>query len=415
MKKIPELLSPAGNLEKLETAIEFGADAVYFGLPDFSLRARINQFQKEEIKKGAKICRKKGKKFYVTLNIYAHNYHFKKLPEHLEFLKEIQPDGLILSDPGILRRVKEELPEISIHLSTQANATNAEAVKFWKNQGVERTILARELSLNEIAEIKKEVPGMELECFIHGAMCMAYSGRCILSKWMTGRSANLGDCSQPCRWKYSPLREKTQYFTDDKKRFEMKVEEDDSGTYIFNSYDINLIEYLPEIAKAGVDSLKIEGRGKSSYYVGCVTRSYRRVLDALKSGDEKEIKKTIQEEKAELEKLSHRGYWTGFLLGDKPPHLENKASNEAGFLYAGISLRDENSSSRDVFAHNFLKQDDDVEIVTPDKIIQRKVVEIKDENGEKIKSAHGGAGKIFKIKFSGKVDGPMLVRKRVKL
>jgi putative protease len=207
--KSPELLAPAGSLEKLKIDLIYGADAVYFALPGFSLRARASQFKKSEIKEGVEFCRKMNKKFYVALNIYAHNIHIDNLEKQLDFIGEIKPDGVILSDPGILRRVKKKLPEIDIHLSTQANATNKEAVKFWQEQGVKRIILAREVSLKEAKEIKKAVPEMELEYFVHGAMCMAYSGRCILSKWMLGRSANLGDCAQPCRWGWNSAFDKS--------------------------------------------------------------------------------------------------------------------------------------------------------------------------------------------------------------
>ncbi|MDZ7612168.1 MAG: U32 family peptidase C-terminal domain-containing protein [Candidatus Moranbacteria bacterium] len=411
MKKAPELLAPAGNLEKLKVALEFGADAVYFGLPDFSLRARINQFGKDEIREGARICREKGKKFYVTINIYAHNSHLKELPGHLRFLKEIKPDGVILSDPGVLKMVKKELPEVSLHLSTQANAANSEAVKFWQEQGIERTILARELSLPEISAIKKEVPAMELECFVHGAMCMAYSGRCVLSKWMTGRSANLGDCAQPCRWKYKSSEWRNKNFIDDKDRFELDVEEDKQGTYIFNSYDINLIKYLPELAGAGVDSFKVEGRGKSSYYVGCVVRSYRKVLDALAEKGKETAKEEAGKEYKELEKLSSRGYWTGFITGEEPPHLQEKASLEAPFMYAGLSMERKTSLVREVFVHNFLKKGEKVEVVTPREVFISSVEKIEDEEGNELESAHGGADKYFQVEFSRQIKGVFLLRK----
>jgi putative protease len=407
MKKIPEILAPAGDVEKLKTALEFGADAVYFGLPDFSLRARINKFDKEQIRQGKQICRRKNKKFYVTLNIYAHNKHIEELPRHLDFLKEINPDGVILSDPGILVLVRKYLPKTDIHISTQANVTNKEAAKFWRDQGVKRIILARELTLSEIAEIKKAVPEVELEIFVHGAMCMAYSGRCVLSKWMTGRSANLGDCAQPCRWKYHPLKET---FIDDKNRFELKTEQDSSGTFIFNSYDINLIRHLNEISEAGVDSLKIEGRGKSSYYVGCVVRAYRKALNAVLEKKPEKAKKVVAQQDRELKKISHRGYWTGFLLGEEPPHLINQASQDSYFLYVGISLGEKNSSVRDVFVHNCIKTNNKVEIITPNEVFVGKPLEIRDEKKEIVNSAHGGAGKIFEIKFDQKIKGPFLLR-----
>ena len=259
--KTPELLAPAGSLETMKIAFEFGADAVYFGLPDFSLRVRINQFDEKTVRKAAKLCKKLGRKFYVTLNIYAHNRHLEQLPKHLKLIKKIKPDGVIISDPGILSILKKELPEQEIHLSTQANATNSEAIRFWHEQGISRVILAREVTLDEIKEIKKSVPQMELEYFVHGAMCMSYSGRCILSKWMTNRSANLGDCAQPCRWRYRQVqsaKRKVQSdeeekkgmkmkVVDDQERFNVDLEEDQHGTYFFNSHDMNLIEHVEKL------------------------------------------------------------------------------------------------------------------------------------------------------------------------
>ncbi len=459
-KNKPELLAPAGSLEKMKIALEFSADAVYFGLPDFSLRARINKFGKREIKKGAELCHKLGKKFYVTINIYAHNEHIKKLPEHLKFINEIKPDAVILSDPGVLHIIKKECPKIPIHLSTQANATNIEAVKFWQEQGVERIILARELSVEEIKEIKKAVPEMEMEVFVHGAMCMAYSGRCILSKWMThapsgagqahagrspkpyglGRSANLGDCAQPCRWGYKKIQnpkfeirnkfkiEKNKFKTentglnnhsktsiiDDKSRFMMDLEEDQHGTYFFNSYDICLIEYLNKLIEAGIDSFKIEGRGKSVYYVAVVTRAYRKAIDSLSCSECRSAFTTVaKEQKKELEKLSHRGYWTGFVLGDEPPHLTEEAYKKTDWEFVGISHDNKKTDERSVFIHNQISAGDNVEIITPNKNVKTKVEKITNEKDEVVKSAHGGQGKIFKIKFSKPMESVCLLRKKM--
>jgi putative protease len=489
-----ELLAPAGSLEKLKIALIYGADAVYFGLPGFSLRAKASQFTKSEIREGVKFCREMGRKFFVALNIYAHNIHIDNLDKQLDFIKEIQPDGIILSDPGILRKVKEKLPKIDIHLSTQANATNKEAVRFWQEQGVKRVILAREVSLSEVEEIKKAVPEMELEYFVHGAMCMAYSGRCILSKWMLNRSANLGDCAQPCRWKYhgdynfgkfrcqnlreslhlqdkvnsvlcsifprnllkiiiskvktgnknnkvnsarcpslprtllkreifndyeEPLSLKTR-IVDDKERFEMEVEEDQTGTYLFNSNDICLIEYLKELQEAGIDSIKIEGRNKSVYYVATVVRAYRKVLDVLKkensSVSREGIDKEIQKQKKELEKLSNRGYWTGFALENEPPHLFDRASIDAREEFVGISLFEEQDlelSERKVFVHNRLDEGEKVEIVGPKRKTKAQIISIKNEKGEALQSAHGGQNLVFQIKFDRKIKGIFVMRKKI--
>jgi len=408
----PELLAPAGDLEKMEIALRFGADAVYFGIPDFSLRSRINKFDKNTIRKGAKMCKRMNKKFYVTINIYAHNHHIKKLPKHLTFVKEINPDAIILSDPGILRIIRKKLPKIPIHISTQANVTNIEAVKFWQEQGVKRIILARELSIKEIAEIHKAVPKMELECFVHGAMCMAYSGRCMISKWMTDRSANLGNCAQPCRWKYKKSKIKDMRMIDDQERFEMDLEESENGTHFFNSNDICLVEYLDKLTKAGVISFKIEGRSKSVYYSAISTKAYRRAIDNLFEKHPK--RKLIKEERQELQRLSHRGLWTGFAFGDEPPHLYDQAYEKSDLIFIGISKEKEKSKTRKVFVHNKLTKNDKVEIITPDGVLKNKVINIKNPKGEDIEIARGGQGLFFEIDFSKKIDRIFLMRKKLK-
>lgn len=409
--KKPEILAPAGSLEKMKTAFTFGADAVYFGIPNFSLRVRINQFDEEAIVQAAEFCRKEGKRFYVTLNIYAHNRHLKQLPGHLEFVRKIAPDAIIISDPGILRVVKKELPNIPIHISTQANVTNIEAVKFWQEQGVERIILAREVTLDEIREIKKAVPEMELECFVHGAMCMSYSGRCILSKWMTNRSANLGDCSQPCRWQYKNTSKELEV-TDDKGRFEVRLEEDQHGTYFFNSYDMCLIEHIAELIEAGIDSLKIEGRAKSVFYVGVVSRAYRNVVDAYYK-NKKEYQESVDFEKEELLKLANRGYGKGFILGKDPEHLFDKAAIPATWEFTGNCDDLEEGRVRKVFVHNRLGLGDKVEVVTPSEIISVDILKIENEKNEKIDSAHGGQGEFFNVQFSEELKGPFLLRTKI--
>jgi len=414
----PELLAPAGDLGKMKVAFEFGADAVYFGLPDFSLRARINKFDKKTIEEAAKYCREKNKKFYMTFNIYAHNVHLEKLPEQLKFIKEIKPDALIISDPGIFNIVKKEIPEMEIHLSTQANVTNYESARFWFEQGVKRIILAREVGLDEIKEIKEKIPELELEYFVHGAMCMSYSGRCILSKWMTNRSANLGDCAQPCRWKYHTKNKddiKTISVIDDQDRFEMDIEEDQNGTHFFNSYDLNLIEYLEDLVKVGVSSFKIEGRAKSVYYVAIVSRAYRKVLDAIIGVENKtEIIKIIKSQKKELDKLSNRGYWTGFLLNDEPPHLFDKAAIIASDLFIGISFEDKFSKQRKVFVHNHFNLGDKIDVIISEGNLSTKILKIVLPNEGEKKSAHGGLGRIYEIDFDLKIKGVFLMRKVVK-
>ncbi len=270
---MPELLAPAGNFEKLVTAIHYGADAVYLGGKEFSLRAKAGNFSHQVMVEAVQYAHAHGVKIYVTVNILAHNVDFAGLDNYLLQLQEAEVDGLIISDPGILMRARKCVPDIPIHLSTQANVTNAQAAAFWFEQGAGRLNLARELSLSEIKEIRGEVSG-ELEVFVHGALCISYSGRCMLSNYMTGRDANQGSCAHPCRYSYSLIEEKRpgEFFP---------VEEDERGTYIFNSKDLCLLERLPELVACGVNSLKIEGRMKSIFYVGGVTRIYRAALDYL--------------------------------------------------------------------------------------------------------------------------------------
>lgn len=416
MKKI-ELLAPAGSLEKIKYAFRYGADAVYCGVPDFSLRVRINKFSENDIKKAVEYAHKLNKKIYVTLNIYAHNRHLTRVEKHLKFLRKINIAGVIVSDPGIINLVKKHLPKVDIHLSTQANATNWQAVRFWKNLGVKRIILAREVTLEEIKEIRKNVPDIELEYFVHGAMCMSYSGRCILSKWMTGRSANLGDCSQPCRWLYKVKikkeKEKNKEIVvcDDKSRYEMNVEEDQHGTYFFNSYDLNLIEYVDELMGAGITSLKIEGRAKSAYYLAVVCRAYRKIIDAVENKlPKKEIRKIVFEQTKELEKLVHRGYSTGFLLGAEPPHNFRNAENKPPYKFVG-EIIGEKEDLNIVKVHNEIYQNDKLEAVSPEKNMPVKILKICDFEKREILEAHGGGDRNYYIKFDKKLGKGNVIRR----
>ncbi|MFA6973806.1 MAG: U32 family peptidase C-terminal domain-containing protein [Parcubacteria group bacterium] len=396
MKKV-ELLAPAGNLEKLKYAIAYGADAVYAGVPDFSLRVRINNFNRETIKEAVEYVHQHKKKIYITLNIYAHNRHLVEVEKHLKFLQTLNIDGVIVSDPGIIMLVKKHLPKVDIHLSTQANATNWQAVKFWQNQGVSRVILAREVTLEEIKEIRKKVPKMELEYFVHGAMCMSYSGRCILSKWMTGRSANLGDCTQPCRWKYEKSERVCETsIIDDKKRFKIDMEEDQHGTYFLNSYDMNMLAYVDQLIAAGVDSLKIEGRAKSVYYLSTVVKAYRKAIDVSK--DKKKFKLAVKEGQKELNNLVHRGYWTGFLLGDEPPHNVHADNFKSNVKFVGEIEGSKNGLSI-VYVHNEIFQKDKLEVITPEKTFSVKIKKIYNHKMEAVQEAHGGHDKRYYFKF----------------
>lgn len=433
VKKIQkiELLAPAGDLEKLKYALTYGADAVYCGVPDFSLRVRINRFSDDDLKKAVEYVHARKKKIYVTLNIYAHNQHLEKIKKHIQFLKKLKVDAIIASDPGIILLIQKYWPKCEIHLSTQANATNFSAVEFWKKQGVKRIILAREVTLQEIKEIKKNSKNIELEYFVHGAMCMSYSGRCILSKWMTDRSANLGDCSQPCRWAYhseNPVptgrqeksKIKNQNFgegffemnvVDDQKRYAMDVEEDKHGTYFFNSYDMNLLGHLSELREAGIESFKIEGRAKSAYYLAIVTRAYRAVLSALENNLlEKEIKVIIKKQKTELDNLVHRGYSTGFLLGREPEHNFENKNNLAKFQFVG-EVRGVEDKFNILRVHNHISISDKLEAITPKENIKLKIKRILDNNKNEVLVADGGHNKEYYFEFNQKLESGSLVRK----
>ena len=422
-KKVAELLAPAGSLEKLKYALAFGADAVYCGIPDFSLRARINTFTEKDIEQASKIAHRQSKKIYITLNIYAHNQHLEKVKRHLKFLQKIKIDGIILSDPGILDLVKKYLPEVDIHLSTQANATNWRAVRFWSKQGIKRIILAREVALSEIKEIRKNNPKIELEYFVHGAMCMSYSGRCILSKWMTDRSANLGDCSQPCRWLYN-LKNKSnknknggnifllENLEDDEKKYQLAIEEDSHGTYFFNSKDLNLIEHLKDLIEAGVDSLKIEGRAKSVYYLSVVVRAYRKVIEALENKlPPKNINHIINEQKKELDGLTSRGYTKGFLFGKEPEHNFKNENRKGNYIFVG-EVKGAAGKMNIVKVHNELKINDNLEVIVPTGNQKIKIKKLLGHNYQEVREAHGGHKYNYFFEFDKVLKKNALIRKK---
>lgn len=396
MKKI-ELLAPAGNMLKMKTAFAYGADAVYLGIPDFSLRVRINDFDLAGIKAAAAYAHERGKKVYVTINIFAHNNHLKKLPAYLKKLKSFKIDALIVSDPGLLSLIKKVWPKVEIHLSTQANCTNLEAVRFWVKNGAKRIILGREVTLKEIKEIHTALPKVELEYFIHGAMCMAYSGRCFLSKLITGRSGNLGDCAQPCRWEY----DLNSYIMKAKgHNEELELVGERHGSYILNSKDLCLLKHLKELVAAGITSFKIEGRAKSAYYQGTVVGIYRRALDLLaKKAPIKKLNAEISYLYSELEtKLVHRGYTTGFLLGGRAdqnlevPHYKNDWEF-CGQVIKNISNK-KGKQAIHFKVHNTVKAGDEIEIIKPEydiiKISPESFLDAKTRR--EIKEAHGGGG-----------------------
>jgi putative protease len=420
MKKKLELISPGGSLEKIEYAYHYGADAVYAGLASFSLRSRLNEFTEAKLTKALKVARINKKKIYFTLNIYAHEQHLTILKKHLKFVAKAKPDAIIISDPGIIGLAKKITPQIKIHLSTQANTTNSEAVKFWQSQGISRIILAREVILSEIKKIRKACPKIELEYFVHGAMCMSYSGRCLLSRWIVRRGANLGDCVQPCRWPYRITHNGELGTRKEEKIFE--VQEDEHGTYLLNSKDLCLIEYLDKLKKAGVNAFKIEGRTKSVYYVSAVTKAYCDIIEAINGKrSAKEIRGAIIKSKQELNKIINRGYSSGFLFGRNKWENEVKNSHAVSKWQFVGEVRSEEKinrvrpielrQSRTCFAgfnrvkiHNVLKVGDKVEIITPCEVFSDIVRKIKNLEGESLSSAHGGKKNIFNLKFLRKYE-----------
>ncbi len=352
----PELVSPAGDLKKLKYAFAFGADAVYIGGEEFSLRVRAKNFSREDMKKGVSFAHSIGKKVYVTLNAYLKNDELDKVRDYLDFLHDIKVDGVIVSDPGVIWIANREFPDLTLHLSTQQNVTNYLAARFYKEQGISRIVLARETSLADIEKIKSTLPNLELEVFIHGAMCIAYSGRCLLSEYFLRRSANRGDCAQSCRWMY--------YLMEEKRPGEyLPVFEDKRGTYILSSKDLMTLPILKRLIDSGIESFKIEGRVKSLHYVSTVTYVYRKAIDAILKGEE--IQDSLYRE---LEKISHREYWTGFF--DPPEEFTTtyKSMLRSQAEFTG-EVEDINPLYTYIRVKNRMRIDDNLEFLTPDGVI----------------------------------------------
>lgn len=372
-RKKVELLAPAGNLEKLKMAVIYGADAVYLAGQAFGLRAFADNFTGPELVKGVEFAQRRGVKVYITVNIFAHNQDLKELPNYLRELEALGVDGIIFSDPGVWQIAQEIGSTLNLHLSTQANTTNWASARFWESQDVKRIILARELSLEEIQEIRTKV-NLELEVFVHGAMCVSYSGRCLLSNYFTGRGANLGECAQPCRWRYALVEEKRpgEYYP---------LFEDQRGTYLLNSQDLCLIRYLPELIKAGVNSFKIEGRMKSIHYVATVVKVYREVLDAYYANPDQFIfrEKWLQE----LAKVSHRDYSTGFLLGKPNQNYATSAYRRTHDFIGLVRDYDPLAKLAQVEQRNNFQVGEKVEIMGAEtKLFSQEIRELFSETGE---------------------------------
>ena len=378
----PELLIPASSLEVLKVAVIYGADAVYIGGEAFGLRAKAKNFSSDEMREGIAFAHEHGVKVFVTANILAHNSDLVGVREYMKELKDIKPDALIIADPAIFSIAKEICPEIEIHISTQANNTNYGTFNFWHGLGAKRVVTARELSLEEIKEIRKNIPDeLEIETFIHGAMCISYSGRCLLSSFMAGRDANQGACTHPCRWKYAVVEESRpgEY---------MPVYENERGTYIFNSKDLCMIEHIPEMMEAGIDSFKVEGRMKTALYVATVARTYRMAIDDYKKSPEY-YRERIPVYKSEIAKCTYRQYTTGFFFGKPDENTQIYDSNTyvKEYTYLGI-VSGKNQNGYRIEQRNKFSVGEMIEVMKPDgDNIGAKVLGIYDEDGNSVESA----------------------------
>ena len=406
----PELLIPASSLEVLKTAVIFGADAVYIGGEAFSLRAKAKNFSKEDMAEGIRFAHDHGVNVHVTANILAHNYDLEAAAAYFQELSELGPDAIIVADPGMVMLAKENCPNIDIHLSTQANNTNYMTYRFWYNQGIKRVVSARELSLREIKEIRANIPeDMEIESFIHGAMCISYSGRCLLSNYFTGRDANRGACTHPCRWKYAVVEEQRpgEY---------LPVYENERGTYIFNSKDLCMIEHIPEMLDAGIDSFKIEGRMKTALYVATVARTYRRAIDAALTSPEA-YEAILPWCREEISKCTYRQFTTGFYFGkpDENTQIYDSNTYEQEYIYLGI-VRDAKADGEGcvvtIEQRNKFSVGETIEIMKPDgSNVEAKVLSIVNEDGASQESAPHPQ-QVLSVKLSGLACDYDILRRR---
>ncbi|MBR4753821.1 MAG: U32 family peptidase [Lachnospiraceae bacterium] len=378
----PEILVPAGSLEVLKTAVIFGADAVYIGGEAFGLRAQAKNFSMEEMAEGISFAHERGVKVYVTANILAHNYDLEGVRDYFKELKNLKPDGLIIADPAVFSIAKEVCPEIDRHISTQANNTNYGTYRFWYDLGAKRVVSARELSIEEIKEIRRNIPDdMEIETFVHGAMCISYSGRCLLSNYFTGRDANRGACTHPCRWKYAVVEETRpgEY---------MPVYENERGTFIFNSKDLCMIEHIPELIEAGIDSFKIEGRMKTALYVATVARTYRKAVDDYLESPEK-YKENMEWYRTQIASCTYRQFTTGFFFG-KPSEDDQIYDNNTyikGYTYLG-QVQEADGNRIKIEQKNKFSLGETIEIMKPDGAnVFARVESIVNEEGEFQESA----------------------------
>lgn len=402
----PELLIPASSLEVLKTAVIFGADAVYIGGEAFGLRAKAKNFSMEEMRAGIAFAHEHGVKVYVTANILAHNYDLAGVEEYFKELKEIRPDALIIADPGVFRIAKRVCPEIEIHISTQANNTNYETYRFWHELGAKRVVSARELSLKEIRELRENIPEeLEIETFVHGAMCISYSGRCLLSNYFTGRDANQGACTHPCRWKYAVVEETRpgQY---------LPVYENERGTYIFNSKDLCMIGHIPDLMEAGIDSFKIEGRMKTALYVATVARTYRKAIDDYLESPAK-YEKNMPWYRQQIASCTYRQFTTGFFYGkpDESTQIYDSNTYVKEYTYLGIVEEVQDGACR-IEQRNKFSVGEEIEIMKPDgRNVLATVLSIADEEGVSMESAPHPQQKLA-VRLSGMAERYDLLRRK---
>ena len=397
-----ELLAPAGNMEKLKTAFYYGADACYFAGTKYGLRAYAGNFTDENLIESVNYAHKLGKKAYVTVNIIAHNEDFADMENYIKFLYEIGVDAVIVADVGIISLIRRVCPNLDVHVSTQANITNKYAAKFFTDMGVKRLVLARELSIKEIKEIREFIPSdVEIETFVHGAMCISYSGRCLLSNYLTNRDSNKGACVQACRWEYT-IHEKSR------DNEEYPIYEDSRGTYILNSKDLNMLNYLNELIDAGVTSFKIEGRMKSIYYVATVVNAYRRAIDQLDS------KKSVNDLLEELNKTSHRNYTTGFYFGSNNKECLESSTPVQTHEFMAVVLSDNKDGRVLIEQRNRFKVGDILEVLSPNNTFNKQieVTSMLNEKGEEVIDALGVQQKLY-LKTKLKLAPGDILRKQI--
>lgn len=402
--KKPELLVPAKDLEVLKTAVHFGADAVYIGGEAYGLRAKARNFSPDDMREGICYAHEHGVRVHVTANIIAHNADLTGAAAYFRELEQMRPDAVLIADPGMFMLAKKNCPDVPVHVSTQANNTNYATFNFWYNMGAERVVCARELSLNEIRQIREHVPqDKEMEAFVHGAMCISYSGRCLLSSYFTGRDANHGACTHPCRWKYAVMEETRpgEY---------LPVEENERGTFLFNSRDLCMIEHIPELVQAGIDSFKIEGRMKNALYVATVARTYRKAIDDYFESEEK-YRANMPWYQSEIRRCTYRHFTTGFYFGrpdaDSMVYDSNTYSNEAVWL--GIAEDADGCGGCRITQRNKFCVGDEIEIMKPDgRDIPAKVLRMFGEDGQPVESAPHPKEKIRLILSAAAEKGDIL-------